>query len=177
MCRRFDPGPHHETSTKVGVFLCSMASQYKKEIQIDRSIRCDVVLNSMVRFFDFLFLRFFKFYAGHNEKGAQSTAAGIVGGFQAVNILTVLMLLSLIYHDKVFVSNKLFILGMAIFFQVTTYIRYIVRDGKNLPIIKKQWDENSESQLIRHKLYASAYMLISLLAILFIAIYVGNQKW
>lgn len=47
-------------------------------------------------FFDFLFYRICKFYAGFKEKGAESSSTGIVGGLQALNLLTINMLILVI---------------------------------------------------------------------------------
>ncbi len=124
----------------------------------------------MLRFFDFLFLRIYKFYDSFNEKGAQSSAAGAVGFFMAANILTALMLLSSIFNVNVFISNKLYILVIAIFFQVIFHIRYVSQDTKNLPLIKEKWGKLTENQKNYQRYYALAYMIASAMGLIILTI-------
>lgn len=128
-----------------------------------------------MRFFDFLFLIIFKFYKSFNEKGAQSSAAGAVGFFIAANILTVLVIVSLTHKKQILLSNKLYIILGAIFFQIVFHIRYISRDKINLPIILKRWYELNETQKKIYRYCALTYIISSLLLLFFVAIYSGNQ--
>jgi hypothetical protein len=45
----------------------------------------------MVKFYDFLYYFIYKFYSS-KEKGAAATSAMIVGGLQAINVLSICML-------------------------------------------------------------------------------------
>lgn len=77
-------------------------------------------------FFDLLYYFIYKFYSTHKEKGAESTSAGIIGGFQALNALTIVMLFHSMYRDKTSI-NKPVIIGLFVVFQVYLYQVYISR--------------------------------------------------
>src|SRR5579863_5605231 len=91
--------------------------------------------------FDFLYYSIFKFYSGFSEKGAQSSSAGITGGFQLINLLTLLFLIELLISRRL-VSKVLAIILFA-FFQITTYIRYTYKDNNSVEVIEKKWQSRT----------------------------------
>jgi uncharacterized membrane protein len=82
-------------------------------------------------FFDFLHYLIFKFYSGFKEKGAISTAAGIVGGFQTINVISVIMLFSLVQKQKIKIE-KWVVVVLFLVFQIYTYIRYVYKEDPPL---------------------------------------------
>jgi hypothetical protein len=125
-------------------------------------------------FFDYLHYSIYKFYS-KKEKGAASSAAGIVGGFQAANVLTILMLVSIFVRQKTFI-NKFLAIGLFMIFQVFTYIRYIYKDNNSVSIIEAKWLSEPESARKRKGTYLWLYGLISVISFLGLAIYLGLKK-
>ena len=125
-------------------------------------------------FFDYLCYLIYKLYS-RKEKGSASSAAGIVGGFQAANILTALMLVAILLKQKSFI-NKFLVIGLIIIFQAFTYIRYIYRDNNSVGAIEKKWLTESESARKRIGAYLWLYGLTSIISLFGLAIYLGSNK-
>lgn len=126
-------------------------------------------------FFDFLYYLLYKLYARFNERSAESTAAAIVGGMQAMNVLTVVMLIQAIVNPKEEIS-KLIAVVLFIFFQVVTYIRYMYRKNYSVKVIEKEWAEVTESARKRRKIFFFLYGTISIVSFFGLAIYLGFKK-
>lgn len=131
----------------------------------------------MLKFFDLIFYHSYGFYVKHKDKGAVSTAATIIGGLQAMNVIMLLMVLALISKSKVYFSNTLAIIGLIIFFQITTYIRYVYKETITPEIIKKRWATKTDSQKIQLRSLMVVYILLSSIGFLGLAIYLGSKEW
>ncbi|QEH41140.1 hypothetical protein [Chitinophaga sp. XS-30] len=125
--------------------------------------------------FDFLYYLLYKVYAHFNERSAKSTAAAIVGGMQAMNVLTVVMLIQSIVNPKGKIG-KLIAVVLFIFFQVVTYIRYMYRKSYSVKVIEKEWLEVTESARERRKVFFFLYGAISIVGFFGLAIYLGFKK-
>ena len=123
-------------------------------------------------FFDYLYYSIFRFYSDYNEKGAASSAAGIVGGFQVLNLLTGLMLCNLYFKNEKHI-NTLLVVVFFIVFQVLTYYRYIYKDNRSIEILEKNWSGKSEAyqSMMRTVLYL--YATISIISCFGLAISKG----
>jgi hypothetical protein len=126
-------------------------------------------------FFDFLYYSIFKFYARHKEKGALSTAAGIVGGFQTINVIALIMLFSLTQKRKVRIE-KWVVIVLLIVFQVTTYIRYVYREKPLSSEIEQKWLDKTPSSRKQLGTLLFIYGAVSIIAFLGLAILGGISK-
>jgi hypothetical protein len=126
-------------------------------------------------FFDFLYYQIYKFYSGYNKKGAESTSAGIIGGFQALNVLTVIMLVH--YMDKEKTSiNKPVVIFVFIVFQIYTYIRYVYQDKHSVDEIKSKWLSKTESSRKQTVFFLFLYGAISIIGCFGLALYLSMKK-
>ncbi len=107
--------------------------------------------------------------------GSLHSSAGIIGGLQALNLLTVIMLALALSNDQAKINTYL-VVGLFLFFQIHTYIRYIYSDKNSAKIIEEKW--LSRTELYREKFITIQYVYISLsvLSCFGIAIYLGAQK-
>lgn len=125
-------------------------------------------------FFDFLYYATYRFYSGYNEKGAKSSAAGIVGGFQVINILTVIMLFQLAFQQKGYI-NKLLVVVLFIVFQITTYFRYIYKSSHSVDVIESKWLGKSEAFRKQMNNAIFLYVALSIIISFGLAIYLGGK--
>lgn len=126
-------------------------------------------------FFDFLHYFIFKFYSGYREKGALSSSAGIIGGFQTINVLTGIMFFMLATHQKVFLATWLVVSSLAIF-QVTTYIRYIYKDNHSISVIERSWLSKTEANRNLTRKLLIIYGAGSVLLFLGLTLYLGIRR-
>lgn len=126
-------------------------------------------------FFDYLYYSIFRFYSDYNEKGAASSAAGIVGGFQVLNILTGMMLYNL-YFNKKGQMDKLLVVVLFIVFQILTYYRYIYKDNRSIEVMKKNWLGKPKTCQSRMHIILILYAAISIIGCFGLAIYVGSKN-
>lgn len=124
--------------------------------------------------FDYLYYLIFRFYSDFNEKGAASSPAGIIGGFQALNVLTGMMLFQLVFRQKTNI-DKMVVLVMAIAFQVFTYYRYIYKERPSSDALKKKW--LSKTERLRKQISTALYLYgsVSIIGCLELAIYLGSR--
>ena len=128
----------------------------------------------MARFYDFLFYVIYKFYSG-KEKGAASSSAGIIGGLQAINVLTTLMLGAFIVFPKEY-FNSIIVIVVFVFFQVTTYIRYIYKEKNSAKKLEERWLKMNEAQKKRIRVLGLVYIFSSIFIFVGLAIYVGVRR-
>lgn len=129
-----------------------------------------------LNFYDILYYSIYKFYAKYKKDSAESTAAGIVGGLQAANVLTVLMIISIYLRNKE-VFNKLIIILLFIVFQVVTYVRYIFKENNSVNIIEGKWLSKSQLWQNKKKMYIGIYIFLSIIFLLGVAMYLGTVKF
>jgi len=127
-------------------------------------------------FFDLLHYFIFKFYTGFKEKGALSSAAGIVGGYQAANVVTVLMLLLWGDKEQILFKKKWGLVVCFLFFQVTTYIRYIYRNNHSIDSIEEKWLSKTSGYRKQVGALLCIYGIGSIIAFLGFAIYHGSRQ-
>jgi hypothetical protein len=126
-------------------------------------------------FFDFMHYLIFKFYSGFREKGAQSTAAGIVGGFQTINVISVIMLFSQAQGQKIKIG-KWVVIVLFIIFQIYTYIRYIYREDHSIEAIEQKWLDKSSTYRKQMRILLFIYGAISIFALFGLALYLGSRN-
>ncbi|NTS43124.1 hypothetical protein HRG84_19720 [Flavisolibacter sp. BT320] len=125
--------------------------------------------------FDFLYYSIYRFYSDYNEKGAASTSAGIVGGLQAMNVLTVVMAFQGIVQQKAHL-NKLLAIVLFIVFQITTYIRYIYKDNHSVDVMENKWSSRTEEAQKRIYNILVFYGTISIVTFFGLAVYSGSRN-
>ncbi|HTI09925.1 MAG TPA: hypothetical protein VL832_15265 [Puia sp.] len=126
-------------------------------------------------FFDFLHYLIFKYYSGFNEKGALSTAAGIVGGFQLINIMAVMMLYMLTQKQNV-KFEKWVVVILFFIFQTYTYIRYIYREDHSIDVIERIWLNKTASYRKQLRTLLFIYGAVSIIGAFGLAIYLGSRN-
>jgi hypothetical protein len=126
-------------------------------------------------FFDFLYYSIYRFYSDYSEKGAASTSAGIVGGFQAMNILTAIMVFQWIVQQKLYL-NPLVVIVLFIIFQITTYIRYIYKDNYSVDVMENKWSSRAEAIRKRISVALFLYGTISIITFFSLAVYLGGKN-
>ena len=125
-------------------------------------------------FFDFLFYRICKFYSQFKEKGAESSSAGILGGLQTLNLLTVYWIVESLHKDRGTI-NVFLVIGVFLFFQVYTYIRYIYSETNSSEHVEKKWLKKSELYRKRSVIFQYIYVTLSIFSCFGIAIYLGAK--
>jgi Ca2+/Na+ antiporter len=126
-------------------------------------------------FFDFLHYHIFKYYSGFKEKGALSTAAGIVGGFQVINIMAIMMLYMLTQKEDI-KFEKWVVVVLFIIFQIYTYIRYIYREDHSIEAIERIWLNKTASYRKQLRALLFIYGAISIIGAFGLAIYLGSRN-
>jgi len=126
-----------------------------------------------MRFFDYLFYFIYKFYS-QKEKGAASSSAGIIGGLQAINILSILMVFSIFLIQKSYL-NKIISLVIIIFFQITTYIRYIYKETNSIAVIEERWMKMNNPKKKQARLLGTLYIILSVIIFFGLAIFLGTR--
>ena len=126
-------------------------------------------------FFDFLHYLIFKFYAGFKEKGAVSTAAGIVGGFQTINVLSIILLILLTQKQKIRLEAWVVIV-LFLIFQIYTYIRYVYKENHSIEVIERKWLNKTESSIERMTYLLYIYGVFSVVVFIGLAIYAGSRN-
>lgn len=128
---------------------------------------------AIMSFFDYLYYRIYLFYSG--KKSAKSSSAGIVGGFQAANVLTIIMLVLLGLNHKVNI-NKILVIVIFIILQITSYIRYILLENNSITTIEEKWLSKTELWRKRMKTCLFIYGAVSIISLFGIAIYIGSEN-
>jgi hypothetical protein len=126
-------------------------------------------------FFDFMHYLIFKFYSGFREKGALSTAAGIIGGFQLINVLSVIILFSLAQEQKIKIE-KWVVIVLFIIFQIYTYIRYIYKESHSIDAIEREWLNRTPAYRKRMSILLFIYGAVSILGLFGLALYLGSRN-
>jgi hypothetical protein len=126
-------------------------------------------------FFDYVYLCIYQFYSAYNEKGAALTAASLTGGFQTINVLTIIMLSFTVNGHKALVSKTV---GILLFmgFQIFSYLRYTYQQRFAVDVLQSK--RFSQRGLFRHRmtLVVVLYVIISLSSFFGIAFYSGTLK-
>jgi hypothetical protein len=128
----------------------------------------------MVGFFDYLFYLIYKFYSP-KEKGAATTSAMIIGGLQAINVLSIIMLPAIFTSAKGYLNTITFIIVL-FFFQIINYIRYIYREKVTIQGLGEKWQKRSEAQKIRIRTLSFLYVALSIGIFFGLAIYLGSNS-
>jgi len=126
-----------------------------------------------MRFFDYLFYLICKFYS-RKEKGAASSSAGIMGGLQAVNILTIYLLLLLTWQNVHL--NKIIFIVVIVIFQITTYRRYIYKDNHPITKIESTWQKMDEPKKTTIRVWGILYIIFSVIIFFGLAMLLGSRR-
>lgn len=130
--------------------------------------------NFFMFFFDCLFYTSCKFYEKYKEKGAESTGASIVGGLQGLNLLS-LYFLYLVIRPNAAEIGDLSIIGVFILLQITSHIRYLHQKKHSIKEIEIKWLRTKDSVRKRIITFLYIYVIISTIAVLALAGYLGER--
>lgn len=126
-----------------------------------------------MKFFDYVFYRVCKGYMQNAEKGAEGSAMALLSLVQAFNIFSILMLIGIIIQKKS-ILNKGIGLFILISLYVLNYIRYIYRENNNYQVLKSQWESQGFQE--NKGILVFAYISLSIISGLILAIYLGSKK-
>jgi hypothetical protein len=126
-------------------------------------------------FFDFTYLVLCKFYSYFNEKAPHSSCAGLIGGLQTFNILTVLLGLSISLNFNVGINK---IIGFLLFvvLQVFNYLRYFYNSNFSIEKIEIRWSQKSPMYRKNFKLICLLYVLFSFISLFGFALYFNYKN-
>lgn len=128
-----------------------------------------------MKFFDFLYFSIYRFYSDNNEKGAASTAAAIIGGFQAFNVLMLIMLFQFRFNGKAS-PDKLLAIVLVVFFQITTWYRYNYKEQPSVETLEKMWEEKPLEYRKQHSAFQGVYGILTIAGFFGLAIYLGYKN-
>lgn len=126
-------------------------------------------------FFDFLYYRICRFYESFGEKGAEGSASFIIGGFMAMNVFLIVMLVNFFTNANNEI-NKLLVVGVAIIFMAFNYIRYVGREKKSVDVIERKWLARSRSSRNFITFLHVIYGVATVGGFFGVAIYIGSQR-
>jgi hypothetical protein len=124
-------------------------------------------------FFDYLFYRICKVYSGTKSASPEFTAACIVALIQALNVVSVLMIIGILKQNKYFL-NKTLAIGVFLFFLVINYIRYVYPEKNNYKQMNQRY--NSGKGHNGRDTFMFVYTILSITLFFGIAIYAGSQS-
>lgn len=122
--------------------------------------------------YDYLFYLVYKFYSA-KEKGALWSSSAIVGGLQAMNLLTVYMVLSAYFPELSI--NKVIFLVVVVLFLIIADIRYVFTKKNVIERMETKWEGLTDAQKTRIRSFSLAYIVLSVCVFFGIAIYIGSQ--
>ena len=123
-------------------------------------------------FFDYVFYRVCKAYMRAKSTSPEFAGASIVALMQCFNIVSVVMFVGIIRHDKSLL-NKTFGFVLAILFLVINYIRYVYREGHSYKVMSERYD--NERRHTTKGTLVLLYIIISTALFFGLAIYGGSQ--
>lgn len=123
-------------------------------------------------FFDFVFYLLARTYQNFNEKGFETTAAGVLGLFWTFNVMTVIMIIAVITNN--YFLDALTAVGILVILQIISYVRYIFKENHSVEVVARAWTELSASQRQLLKIFALSYSILSLVSCIGVAIYSGS---
>ena len=133
-----------------------------------------LIFQHMGKFYDYLYYSLYKYYSP-KEKGATGSAASIVGGLQASNVLSIIMLPSVFMPDWDSINVTLFLI-IIFFFQGLTYVIYVYKEKVKVDEYEKQWESKSEAEKTTYRVLRSLYIALSFGAFFGFAIYSGSRN-
>ena len=130
----------------------------------------------MLIFFDYCYFHLYNFYSGYNDKSPGSAAGALVGGFLAMNIITIMMFILWVDKTKSFLNNRWLIVGIAVLFQIITYVRYEQLRRFSYESIREKVNQNTESKRKLMRSFSIAYGILSPIICFALAIYLGSKN-
>jgi hypothetical protein len=161
--------PFRLTSLKM-MGICGLGAQRRLFISWKK-------LNSMFRFFDFLYYSIHRFYSEGKDNNPEFAASCGVAGVQAFNIYSLIIL-----YERVGLKLRESIVSIfpwvaiMLLLIILNYIRYIRIDKYSFDSIKKRWDAKDDSNKVRYRMAQAIYLILS--GILFFALifYFASKK-
>jgi hypothetical protein len=124
--------------------------------------------------FDYLYYRICRAYSHSRSTSPEATSACIVALIQTFNIVSILMLIGIMRHDKKIIS-KTFAVGIFLMFLVFNYIRYVYKTTNDFKVMSERY--NNEINRTTKGTYVLLYIIVNFGLFLGLAIYGGSQKY
>jgi hypothetical protein len=131
----------------------------------------------MLKFFDYVYYGIYKLYKNASDSSPEFAASCAVSGFQAFNILSIIMLYDIIIEKREEVNaSKLFWVILIVVLIILNYFRYIQIDKFSHKKIKTQWDMKTLQNKVVIRSLIVSYILISTLLFFGLVFYFGSKK-
>ena len=117
----------------------------------------------MFTFFDFFYYAIYKLYSGTSDNSPEFAGSCAVSGFQAFNIISIIMLYDLLIEDSHVYISKLFAGSLIIGLIIINYIRYIRTTKFSKEAIKTKWENKSLESKKKYRFLLIIYATTSTL--------------
>ena len=124
-------------------------------------------------FFDYVFYRVCKAYSQTNDSSPEAAAAIVVAMMQFFNLLSIIMLIEIMRHDKSLL-NKTYAVIVVLVFMIANYVRYVYKETHDYKAMTSKFMNEK-----RHTLKGTMvlfYIIVSSVLLLALAIYAGSQS-
>ena len=131
----------------------------------------------MFAFFDFLCLSINQVYRNFRKgsDGSPDFSAGIVvSALQTFNIMSGVMILDIITHEK-YLSKPLTLISYGALI-IINYIRYIQIEKFSIDSIKKKWDMKSTDYQKNSKFFQGFYVIVTVVFLFALALYHASNQ-
>lgn len=125
--------------------------------------------------FDFLYYKSCKFYESFGEKGADGSGAIVVSLFMIMNILSILIFISHV-TDSSEILDQLLIVCLCAIVLILNYVRFLYMPKRSLAAIERKWQSRSVASRRVFSFFITLYGVISVIACIGLATYVGSQR-
>lgn len=130
----------------------------------------------MLIFFDYLYYGIYKMYNNSSDSSPEFAASCAVAGFQAFNILSLIMSYGIIDRNGEINISKLLAVIVLVVLIIVNYIRYIQIDRFNHGKIKAKWDMKTPQHKVIIRSLLVSYVIISAVIFFGLIAYVASKK-
>lgn len=118
----------------------------------------------MIPFFDYLYLSFIDLFSNDKDKAPEFEASCFMSGFQALNVLSLIMLYGIAVNGDTKVNiTKGIVIVILMFWFVFNYVRYIRIKRFYWDEIKIRWEQKSNKSQKTYRNFQIGYIVISIL--------------
>jgi|GEM_PF-2522279 len=127
----------------------------------------------ILRFFDYVQYRVCEFHSSHKGSNPEISGICVVSMMQYFNLFSVYEIFCIVQQKK-YHFNKFLLLLPIILLLVINIRRYSKFDYS---LLKEKWSEFDGKQKTKKSLSVLAYITLSTVICLWLAIYLGTKKW
>ena len=138
--------------------------------------KCLKLKNKMLKFFDYLYYRTCEFYyKREGDSGFRFTAVLVISTMQGFNFCSILLITNIIFHKKIHINNFEAIIPCIILVAINM-IRYN-NNKYDYEVLKEKWATEEKGMKIKKQRLLIAYIVLSTVLFLGLAIYLGSKKF